>query len=184
MRGQLSKDDAEPGLPSIMNENPVDPLELRQALGAFVTGVTVITALDREGVAHGVTANSFTSVSLDPPLILWNQALSAFSYPAFRDAERFVVNILADDQIEISQRFSRAGADKFAGIATRPGMGGVPLIEGCSAYLECRKETTYPGGDHAVFLGRVERIERHVRPSLIFGGGKYLVARPMELCEH
>lgn len=167
-----------------MDNNALDPLELRRTFGAFTTGVTVITALDGGGTAHGVTVNSFASVSLDPPLILWSQALTAFSYPVFRDAERFVINILAQDQTDVSMRFARAGADKFSGIATRRGMGGVPLIEGCSATLECRREAIYPGGDHAVFLGRVERFERHARPPLVFGGGKYLVAHPQELCEH
>src|SRR3954469_18364116 len=92
---------------------PFDSLELRRVLGAFVTGVTVITTLDRDGKPHGLTANSFTSVSLDPPLILWSQSLTAPSHPVFRESERFVVNILADDQVEISNRFARGGADKF-----------------------------------------------------------------------
>jgi flavin reductase (DIM6/NTAB) family NADH-FMN oxidoreductase RutF/DNA-binding IclR family transcriptional regulator len=157
-----------------------DTRALRQVLGAFVTGVTVITTLDRHGRPHGLTANSFTSVSLDPPLILWSQSLSSPSHPVFREAERFVVNILADDQVEVSDRFARGG-DKFAGCAIRPGLGGVPLIQGCAAYLECRRINSFPGGDHLVFLGQVDRIERSALQPLVFGGGKYLVAQPHDL---
>lgn len=155
--------------------------ELRQVLGAFVTGVTVITALDENGKPHGLTANSFSSVSLDPLLILWSQSLTAPSHPLFRDAERFVVNILADDQVDVSNRFARGGVDKFAGMQTLPGLGGVPLLTGCTAYLECRRINSFPGGDHVVFLGEVERIERSGRPALVFGGGRYLVAQPHDM---
>ncbi|HET8746385.1 MAG TPA: flavin reductase [Ramlibacter sp.] len=160
---------------------PFDARALRQVLGAFVTGVTVITTLDRNGKAHGLTANSFSSVSLDPPLILWSQSRSAPSHPVFREAERFVVNILADDQIEVANRFAHAGSDKFAGCVTRAGLGGVPLIQGCAAWLECRRIDSFPGGDHLVFLGQVERIERTAMQPLVFGGGKYLVAQPHDL---
>jgi len=158
-----------------------DARALRQVLGAFVTGVTVITTVDGSGRPHGLTANSFSSVSLDPPLILWSQSRSAPSHPVFREAERFVVNILADDQVEISRRFARPGGDKFAGCASRPGLGGVPLIRGCAAWLECRRVNSFPGGDHLVFLGQVERIERSAAQPLVFGGGKYLVAQPHDL---
>ena len=95
----------------------LDARELRQVLGSFVTGVTVITTVDQEGKRWGLTANSFTSVSLNPPLILWNQSVSAPSHPVFREAQRFAVNILAEDQIDVSRRFAGAAADKFAGVA-------------------------------------------------------------------
>lgn len=156
----------------------IEPRELRQVLGAFATGVTVITALDAHGKAHGLTVNSFSSVSLDPPLILWSQAITAPSHPVFRDAARFAVNILAEDQIEISRRFSTPGLDKFAGLPVLEGLGGVPLIPGCAAYLECTQETRFPGGDHAVFIGRVERIEHGMRNSLVFASGQYMTALP------
>ena len=158
-----------------------DARALRQVLGAFVTGVTVITTVDAQGKPHGLTANSFTSVSLDPPLILWSQSLTAPSHPVFRAAERFVVNILADDQVEVSNRFARGGADKFAGAEWKPGLGGVPLLAGCAAYLECRRMETFPGGDHVVFLGQVDRIERSGRQPLVFGGGRYLVAQAHDM---
>lgn len=162
-------------------DNGFDARALRQVLGAFVTGVTVITTVDANGRPQGLTANSFTSVSLDPPLILWSQSLTAPSHPVFRAAERFVVNILADDQVELSKRFARSGADKFAGCEWKPGLGGVPLIQGCAAYLECRRMDTFPGGDHVVFLGQVDRIERTGRQPLVFGGGRYLVAQPHDI---
>lgn len=152
-----------------------DSRQLRQVLGAFPTGVTVVTTLDAQGKAYGVTANSFSSVSLDPPLVLWSQALTSSSHHAFRDSERFVVNIMADDQVHVANRFARSGDDKFAGIAVRPGLGGVPVIEGTAATLECVKVAAYPGGDHIVFIGRVEHIDRQPRKSLAFGDGRYMV---------
>lgn len=152
-----------------------DSRQLRQVLGAFPTGVTVITTVGADGKAYGVTANSFSSVSLDPPLILWSQAMTSSSHPAFRDAERFVVNIMADDQVHVANQFAKSGDDKFAGIATRSGLGGVPVIEGCAATLECVKVAAYPGGDHIVFIGQVEHIERLPRKSLAFGEGRYMV---------
>jgi flavin reductase (DIM6/NTAB) family NADH-FMN oxidoreductase RutF/DNA-binding IclR family transcriptional regulator len=173
-------------LPPVLETAPlvaIEPRELRQVLGTFVTGVTVITALDTEGKAHGLTVNSFSSVSLNPPLILWNQSVTAPSHPVFRDAKRFAVNILAEDQIDVSRRFSTPGRDKFEGLEVLPGLGGVPLIPGCAAYLECTSEASFPGGDHMVFIGRVERIEHGLRRSLVFGGGKYLSAQPHELGE-
>ena len=160
---------------------PFDSRELRQVLGSFVTGVTVITTVDAKGQRHGLTVNSFSSVSLDPPLILWSQSLSAPSHPVFRDAERFVVNILADDQVAVSNRFARGGHDKFAGCETDPGLGGVPLIRGSAAWLECKRMDCFRGGDHMVFLGQVERIERSTRQPLVFGGGRYLVAQAHDL---
>ena len=167
--------------PVSANLQAFDSRELRQVLGSFVTGVTVITTVDAHGKPHGLTANSFSSVSLDPPLILWSQSLKAPSHPVFRDAERFVVNILCDDQVEVSQRFARGGTEKFTGCPTRPGLGGVPLLGGCSAYLECRRISSFPGGDHMIFLGEVERIERTGRQPLVFGGGRYLVAQPHDI---
>lgn len=159
----------------------IDARELRNVLGAFVTGVTVITTIDKDGKSHGLTANSFSSVSLDPPLVLWSQSLRAPSHPVFRDTDRFAVNILSEDQFTVADQFARAGADKFAGCEVRPGLGGVPLIEGCAAWIECRREQNLPGGDHMVFLGRVERIQRSQTAPLVFGGGRYLVAQLHDL---
>jgi flavin reductase (DIM6/NTAB) family NADH-FMN oxidoreductase RutF len=158
-----------------------DTLQLRRVLGRFFTGVTVVTTVDDTGSARGVTANSFSSVSLDPPLVLWNQALASPSHPVFNKAERFAINILAEDQILMSKRFSRSGPDKFHGVAVTTGLGGVPLIDGCCAVLECRKIATHAGGDHAVFIGQVERMSSNDQRPLVFGDGKYMEAHPLEL---
>lgn len=159
----------------------LDTRELRNVLGSFVTGVTVVTTLDRDGRFQGVTANSFSSVSLDPPLVLWSQASRARSFPAFRDADHFVVNILAEHQRDVSQRFAKTGSDKFEGVATRQRMGGVPALEECCAWVECRKVAMYPGGDHVVYLGEVLAMERTTRRPLAFAQGKYMLAYEHEL---
>jgi flavin reductase (DIM6/NTAB) family NADH-FMN oxidoreductase RutF len=155
--------------------------ELRECLSSFITGVTVITTVDSQGRAHGLTVNSFNSVSLDPPLVLWSQRLQSPTFPVFRDSPYFAVNILAQDQIGISRRFAKRSHDKFEGLEVVPGLGGIPLIAGCAAYLECSKEMSFPGGDHVVFVGRVERIEKQQRPPLVFGGGQYMVVQPHDL---
>lgn len=163
---------------AMSRETAIDARELRRVLSTFVTGVTVVTTRDARGRPHGVTVNSFSSVSLDPPLVLWSQALGALSHPVFRDAGRYAINILADDQIETSNRFARAGEDKFAGVAVHDGLGGMPLIDGCAAYVECSPHARHEAGDHMIFVGRVERIERAQRRPLAFGGGRYLIAQP------
>jgi len=158
----------------------VDLAELRRCLGSFVTGVTVMTVLDEEGNPLGMTANSFTSLSLDPPLIVWSLRLNSSSMPAYEKAHRFVVNILAQDQIDISNRFAKSAPDRFNGIPFKPGIAGVPLIDGCASYLECKLEASYPGGDHLLFVGRVERIQLSERKPLAFGGGRYMVVHPYD----
>lgn len=163
--------------------NAVDSRELRRTLGAFTTGVTVITTLDAEGRPLGVTANSFSSVSLDPPLILWSQSLTSSSYPAFRDAERFVVNILADHQVPVSNQFARSGGDKFLGVAHSPGEGGVPILADCAAHLECRKVAAYPGGDHIIYIGQVEKLHRAAQRPLAFADGAYRLTLAHDLGE-
>jgi flavin reductase (DIM6/NTAB) family NADH-FMN oxidoreductase RutF len=158
-----------------------DDLQLRRVLGRFFTGVTVVTTVDETGKAWGVTANSFTSVSLDPPLVLWNQAIASPSHPVFRSAERFAINILAEDQVSVSQRFSRSNLDKFKGVPVTRGLGGIALINGCCAVLECRKVATHAGGDHAVFIGQIERMTSNDQRPLLFGDGKYMEAHPFKL---
>ncbi len=158
----------------------IDPIELRRCLGSFVTGVTVITVLDEHGAPIGMTANSFNSVSLDPPLIVWSLRTNASTFAVYSQARRFVVNILSEEQIEVSNRFARSGPDRFDGVAITPGIEGLPLLDGCAAHLECRTEATYPGGDHLLFLGRVERISTSANKPLAFGAGKYMVVHPYD----
>lgn len=161
-----------------------DSKRLRQVLGAFPTGVTVVTTIDASGNPYGVTANSFSSVSLDPPLVLWSQSNASSSHSAFRDSERFVVNIMADDQIPIANQFAKSGVDKFSGVKINNGIGGLPVIQGTAAHLECRKVAAYPGGDHTIFIGMVEHLERSARNPLAFGQGRYMVTFAHDLGGH
>lgn len=159
----------------------LDPRQLRKVLGTFVTGVTVVTTRDAAGVAHGATANSFSSVSLDPPLVLWSQALTSRSYPAFHASDHFAVNILADDQVDISNHFAKSQDDKFRDIEHSDGVGRVPVLAGTAAHFECLKVAEYPGGDHVVYLGRIEGFSQSHRRPLAFGGGRYLLAYSYDL---
>lgn len=154
----------------------IDSQELRHTLSAFATGITVISIIDDEGNPKGLTVNSFNSVSLDPPLILWSLAVTTPDFTAFRQASRFAVNVLAEDQIAISERFASVATDRFADIAYTLGLGDVPLLEGCVAVLECCSEIAYPGGDHVILLGRVQRLQRFARPPLIYYDGSYIGA--------
>lgn len=165
----------------VLSGEPLDKRQLRDVLGSFVTGVTVVTTVDTEGKLHGLTANSFSSVSLDPPLVLWSQAIAAGSHAIFRDAPRFAINILAEDQYAISNHFAKGAPDKFSGIEFDAGIGGLPLLRNCSAWLECNVVARYPGGDHLIFVGEVKGIRRSARRPLVFGGGRYLTADPHDL---
>ena len=158
-----------------MQEIPlVDISDLRQTLGAFVTGVTVVTTVDGSGRFHGLTANSFNSVSLDPPLVLWSQAIKANSHHVFYAADRFAVNILAEDQSDISNRFATSSHEKFATLPIDLGLGGLPLLRGCSARLQCQVVSRIAGGDHTIYVGQVCSVERSERRPLAFGNGRYL----------
>ena len=152
-----------------------DSRQLRTVLGTFTTGVTIVTTRDAAGVDYGVTANSFSSVSLDPPLVLWSQALTSSSFPAFRESDHFAVNVLADDQVGISNHFAKSRDDKFAGLDFSRGLGGVPVLQGTVAHFECVKVAAYPAGDHMIFLGRVECVSHSGRRPLAFAHGKYMV---------
>ena len=151
----------------------LDTRSLRDALGEFATGVAVVTACSRDGQPVGVTINSFASVSLDPPLVLWSLGLQSPSLAVFEACSHYAVNILAADQAELSQRFSQSQNDKFAGIETRVGAGGTPLLPDCCAWFECRNELRYPGGDHIILVGHVENFSRQEKSPLIFHGGQY-----------
>ena len=150
-----------------------DPLAFRNALGSFATGVTIVTARDASGAPVGLTANSFNSVSLDPPMVLWSLSLHSGSLPVFRDAENWAVHILAADQQPMSDRFATPGVDKFDGLALGDGPEGAPRIEGCAARFGCRARFEYEGGDHAIFLGEVIDFDRREAEPLIYHGGQY-----------
>ncbi len=153
-----------------------EPADFRTALGSFVTGVTIVTASDGAGHDVGVTANSFNSVSLDPPMVLWSLARKSASLPVFAAASHFAVHILAADQEALSNRFAKPAADKFAGLEVGRGAGGAPLLTGSAAQFQCRTAFQHEGGDHVIFVGEVERFERSARPPLAFHGGRYAMA--------
>src|SRR5512143_589785 len=119
-------------------QNAFDPLEFRKALGSFATGVTIITTRAEDGTPIGLTVNSFNSVSLNPPLVLWSLAETSLSLPIFRAATHWAVHVLASDQEDLSGRFARRGENKFAGLDVDEGLGGVPLLKGCAARFQCR----------------------------------------------
>lgn len=149
-----------------------DSKAFRRTLGQFATGVTVITT-HSDGKPVGVTANSFSSLSLSPPLVVWSIARSSSNFQAFSRASHFAISILGEDQIEISQRFSRSGEDKFAGVSWRPGAGDAPLIDGAVATLECSAERSYDGGDHIILVGRVLHHARYDGAALLYAQGQY-----------
>lgn len=150
-----------------------DAAEFRKALGSFATGVTIITTRAADGAPLGLTVNSFNSVSLNPPLVLWSLAETSMSLPAFRAASHWAVHVLAADQDQLSQRFARRGEDKFAGLEVETGHGDIPLLKGCSARFECRTAFQYEGGDHTIFVGEVLKFDRSDAPPLVFHSGKY-----------
>ena len=161
-------------LPPPPTQPVFDPRELRTTLGSFPTGVTVVTALARDGRPLGITVNSFASVSLLPPLILWSQARTSPSHEDFAAAGTMVINILAATQRDISARFARPHPDKFAGVAISRLPCGTPILEGCAATLVCTPKTRHDGGDHTIHLCAVDTFTNHRRAPLIFCRGDYL----------
>ncbi|WP_289041686.1 flavin reductase family protein [uncultured Aliiroseovarius sp.] len=143
----------------------------RAALGLFTTGVTVVTANSPRGPL-AMTVNSFTSVSLDPPLILWCPARVSARHDAFVKAEHFAVHLLRDNQIDIARHFARQGED-FADMTWRTDYHDVPVIEPCLARFDCTTENVVAGGDHSIVLGRVHRVSTNDGQPLIFHAGRF-----------
>ena len=148
-------------------------MEFRRTLGCFATGVTVITAVDGEGNPRGLTANAFSSLSLDPTLILVCVDHRSDTFPVIGQASAFAVNILGEDQRELSQRFAGKGADKFSGVPYRPGDTGAPIIDGALAVLECLVESAHEAGDHTIFIGNVQHVQHGGGKPLLFFRGNY-----------
>lgn len=151
-----------------------DSKQFRQALSQFATGVTVITARLEDGQFFGVTINSFNSVSLEPPLVLWSLARTASSLPAFTAASSYVINVLAGDQIELAQRFARPGPDRFEALPYTLSGHGVPVLAGTVAWFECRHRSRYTEGDHVIFVGEVEHCHAHPHRTLGFHRGRFI----------
>lgn len=156
----------------------LDPGALRRALGMFGTGVTIVTTREAGGAPVGVTASSFNSVSLDPPLVLWSVARAARSCPAFIEARHWNVHVLSVEQEALSSRFARRGEDKFAGVELDAGLTDVPLLRGCSARFQCRTQFAYDGGDHVILVGEVLAFDRTERAPLLFVTGGFAIANP------
>ena len=153
--------------------------EFRDALGTFATGVTIVTARGPGGEPVGMTASSFNSVSMDPPLVLWSVTRTARSAPAFEEAERFAVHVLSSEQVELSNRFARSGEDKFGGVEWHADEDDVPIIEGAATRFDCRRWAVHDGGDHRIIVGEVLGIERDPSDALVFSDGAYAVASPL-----
>ncbi|WLH70946.1 p-hydroxyphenylacetate 3-hydroxylase reductase component [Pseudomonas sp. FP2309] len=161
-----------------MSESTFDPRAFRRALGNFATGVTVVTAADGSGRKVGVTANSFNSVSLDPPLVLWSIDKRSSSHGVFEEASHFAVNVLAADQIDLSNNFARPRDDRFAEIAYEPGEGGAPVFADCSARFHCEKYQQVDGGDHWIMIGKVVAFDDFGRSPLLYHQGAYSMVLP------
>ena len=159
-----------------MNEQKIDKREFRNALGTFATGVTVITAKHPDGAYVGVTANSFNSVSLDPPLVLWSLAKTSNSLPGFVASDYFAVNVLAADQVTWSNHFATQQDDKFIDVSYENGAGDAPLLDGCAARFQCKKNFIYEGGDHLIIVGEVIKFDNTGRPGLLYHEGHYAVS--------
>ena len=157
-----------------MSSTKFDPGEYRRALGCFATGVAVVTALDKNGVRVGITINSFNSVSLRPPLVLWSVAAESQNADVFVEAEHFAVNVLAMHQRDICERFAASGKNKFDDLDCGEGIAGVPILPTYSAVFECQTEHRYEGGDHTILVGRVLKFEDRKTDPLIFYRGHYL----------
>lgn len=150
--------------------------ELRNALGRFATGITVITTLAANGKPEGLTANSFTALSLNPPLVLWCLLKNSPALAAFAQCTHFAINILRANQRPLSNHFATTAIDKFAGIEWAKGLGGAPLLPNCLAYFECRRDAQHEGGDHLIFIGAVERFAYEDGQPLLYNAGAYGIA--------
>ena len=150
-----------------------NPQHLRTAFGSFATGVTIITARAANGELVGLTANSFASVSLRPPLVLWSIDLGTPSFEVFRDCSHYAINVLSADQEALSNRFAMPSDDKFAGLDYCNGAGGAPLLSGCIAHFECANEAQHAGGDHLIMVGRIENYSVSSGAPLLFFRSSY-----------
>ena len=152
------------------DHSPIDPRDFRNALGTFATGVTIITAAAADGKPHGLTCNSFASVSLNPPLYRFflNHPMSVF-----QDGSHFAVNVLGASQQALASKFAKSSEDKFAGVQWTPGLGNAPILADSVANFQCRAANRYYGGDHVIFLGAVEAYAYNRREPLLFAHSSY-----------
>ena len=167
-----------PTVPDPANElasgsSAIDPRDFRNALGTYATGVTIITAAGLDGKPYGLTCNSFASVSLNPPLVLWSLVLYSSSLSVFQNAGHFAVNVLGASQQALANKFAKSSEDKFIGVEWTPGVGNAPLLKDSVANFQCRAVNRYYGGDHVIFLGAVEAYAYNRSEPLLFARGGY-----------
>jgi len=154
--------------------------EFRDALGMFATGVTIVTARAADGTLVGLTANSFNSVSLDPPLVLWSLGRGAGSMPALSTGSHYAINILAANQKDLAERFAQKKVDRWTDVEFTEGIGGAPVLVGAAACFECFNRSRYDEGDHVIFVGEVERCTHVAGESpLLFHGGRFYTEHPL-----
>jgi flavin reductase (DIM6/NTAB) family NADH-FMN oxidoreductase RutF len=165
--------DADPANELASDSSPIDPRDFRNALGTYATGVTIITAAGRDGKPYGLTCNSFASVSLNPPLVLWSLVLYSSSLSVFQNAGHFAVNVLGASQQDLANKFAKSSEDKFIGVEWTPGVGNAPLLKDSVASFQCRAVNRYYGGDHVIFLGAVEAYAYNRSEPLLFARGGY-----------
>ena len=167
----------DPAMPDHAEAEPApahfDLRDFRDALGTFATGVTIVTARGKAGAPVGLTVNSFASVSLEPPLVLWSLGSAANSLPIFTGNSHYVINILSAGQQELAQRFSRRTDDPFGGVDYELSRTGQPILTGVAAWFECHNRSRYPEGDHVIFVGEVEDCAVHPQPALVFHRGQF-----------
>jgi len=173
----MNDDSKYPVSPDPANElardsSPVDPRDLRNALGTYATGVAIVTAA-ADAKPYGLTCNSFASVSLNPPLVLWSLVLYSSALNVFQNATHFAVNVLGASQQPLANKFARSSDDKFSGVEWSPGLGNAPVIGGTVANFQCRTVNRYYGGDHVIFLGAVESYSYNRNEPLLFANGSF-----------
>jgi len=165
--------DPDPANELASDQSAIDPRDFRNALGTFATGVTIITAVGIDGKPYGLTCNSFASVSLNPPLVLWSLGMFSQALNVFQNASHFAVNVLGASQQALASKFAKSTEDKFGGVDWTPGLGGAPLLADSVANFQCRAANRYYGGDHVIFLGAVEAYSYSGREPLLFARGGY-----------
>jgi flavin reductase (DIM6/NTAB) family NADH-FMN oxidoreductase RutF len=168
----------QPAAPDPANElasdsSPIDPRDFRNALGTYATGVTIITAAAPDGKPYGLTCNSFASVSLNPPLVLFSLVVYSSSLTVFQNASHFSVNVLGASQQALANKFAKSSDDKFVGVDWSPGLGNAPVLAESVANFQCRSVNRYYGGDHVIFLGAVEAYSYGAEEPLLFARGAY-----------
>lgn len=151
----------------------IDPRDFRNALGTYATGVTIITAAAPDGKPYGLTCNSFASVSLNPPLVLWSLVVYSSSLTIFQNASHFTVNVLGASQQALANKFAKSSDDKFTGVDWAPGLGNAPVLAESVANFQCRSVNRYYGGDHVIFLGAVEAYTYNAKEPLLFARGAF-----------